>query len=262
MGIKLYRYRFPLREGLILQINNGWGEIAPLPGFSQETLEEAERETIHSLHTGTPPTLPSVCWGLACALQKYDSSPLSLPLCAFKTPFPGCTHLKLKSPTSLPTYRGKYRLRLDCNRSWTLEQAFRFAEQHDPKDFDYLEEPLQTFEELKIFSEQTHFPIAIDESFREGVPYWELPSLVAIVIKPMLSGTIPILPYSTTLSSSFETSLGLLHIARKATPTLHHGLHTFTEDLLLPPLQARDGCLHADEHQIRVEKLGEPIFVS
>jgi len=255
MAVKLYRYRFSTREGLIVQIDDGWGEIAPLPGFSKETLEEARRELIHCLQSGAPPTLPSVRWGLTCASQKYDSSPLSLPLCAFKIPFPGSTHLKLKSAESIPSYLGKYRLRLDCNRSWTLEQALRFAEKFDPKEFDYLEEPVANFEDLKKFSEQTAFPIAVDESFREGAPYWELPSLVAVVIKPMLTGHIPHLPYPVVLSSSFETSLGILQIARKANPHLPHGLHTFANDLLDPPLQAHSGRLHASEHRISFEKL-------
>ena len=61
---KLYSYKIPLRktlklksvsidsrEGLILKIfdsdgNCGFGEIAPLPGFSRENLEEAKAQTI------------------------------------------------------------------------------------------------------------------------------------------------------------------------------------------------------------------------
>ena len=59
MNASLYRYRLPLsqplrfhdrqisvREGLLLKWENSWGEIAPLPGFSKETLEEAEAEAL------------------------------------------------------------------------------------------------------------------------------------------------------------------------------------------------------------------------
>ena len=59
MDINLYRYQLPFtqplkfhghtiqqREGLLLHWGSSWSEIAPLPGFSRETLEEAQQETI------------------------------------------------------------------------------------------------------------------------------------------------------------------------------------------------------------------------
>ena len=60
MTLALYRYQLPFtqpltfhgkvevaREGLLVRIDKGWGEIAPLPGFSRETLAEAQAgETI------------------------------------------------------------------------------------------------------------------------------------------------------------------------------------------------------------------------
>ena len=51
MTARLYSYKLPLknlpwkeREGLILEWNGNWGEIAPLPGFSRESLAEAKAE--------------------------------------------------------------------------------------------------------------------------------------------------------------------------------------------------------------------------
>ena len=57
MTLALYRYQLPFtqpltfhgkvevaREGLLVRINDGWGEIAPLPGFSRETLAEAQTD--------------------------------------------------------------------------------------------------------------------------------------------------------------------------------------------------------------------------
>ncbi|MDP0406132.1 o-succinylbenzoate synthase, partial [Glaesserella parasuis] len=45
-GIILRNRRLKQREGLIIHLQHadkeGWGEIAPLPEFSQETLAEAE----------------------------------------------------------------------------------------------------------------------------------------------------------------------------------------------------------------------------
>ena len=67
MDITLYRYQLPLsqpiqfheqqltvREGLLLKWGSSWGEIAPLPGFSRETLAEAQAEAAkkHGFVTG------------------------------------------------------------------------------------------------------------------------------------------------------------------------------------------------------------------
>jgi len=63
---RLYRYRLPLaiplpwpdspdtREGLLLRVETdggrfGWGEIAPLPGFSKESLDEATEDAVQCL---------------------------------------------------------------------------------------------------------------------------------------------------------------------------------------------------------------------
>ena len=84
MKITLYHYALPcqtgvvlrkqplnIREGLIIQLNQqgkiGLGEIAPLPGFSQESLKEAQAAVIqwalkpHSLWDQLP---PSVAFGI------------------------------------------------------------------------------------------------------------------------------------------------------------------------------------------------------
>ena len=59
MKIGLYRYNLPFvepirfldtylpsRNGLLICKDGGWGEICPLTGFSDETIEEAEDEAL------------------------------------------------------------------------------------------------------------------------------------------------------------------------------------------------------------------------
>ena len=45
-GVVLRERRLKTRDGLLLQLRDGeregWGEISPLPGFSLETLDEAQ----------------------------------------------------------------------------------------------------------------------------------------------------------------------------------------------------------------------------
>lgn len=239
-------YRLDSREGIILRQGDRVGEIAPLPGFSRETLTEASAELVFYLKTGSPPTLPSVRWGLTCL--KTPLLPVRTPLCALNCPRDGCTTLKLKlghltvedAVAHVRTFLGKFRLRLDCNRSWTLSQALHFASHFSPTDFEYLEEPTRALIE---FSKITQFPVAVDESFREGFPYLDIPTLKAVIIKPMLVGEIPELPVPIVLSSSYESSIGILHIAQRASPHMAHGLDTFREDLLQPPLRIENGHL-------------------
>ncbi|MBI3508685.1 MAG: hypothetical protein HY069_03505 [Chlamydiia bacterium] len=257
--LTLYPYSLQKREGILIQIGDGWGEVAPLPGFSKESLADARCELLAFAKDQTPPISPSVKWGLSCALKPYDTSPCEIPLCAYQTPFPGCTHLKLKvgalsldqAIEKIRPYVGKYRLRIDCNRSWTLDTALLFAERFSSSDFDYLEEPVGSFDDLIRFSSVTQFPVAVDESFREGCAYWKIPTLAAVVVKPMLLGGIPDLPHvPIILSSSMETSLGLVQIARFANPKYCHGLHTFRKDFLSPPLRADNGRLITEAHTI------------
>lgn len=243
--LRLYAYRLQ-REGLILESAIGWGEIAPLPGFSRETLEEARAEIIAFLETGKKPKLPSVQFGLASALQPFSLKPLRVPLCALKVPRPGFSSLKLKlkevsveqAVIQARALKDRFRLRLDCNRAWTLEQALEFASHFKPDDFEYLEEPVASG--LAEFSRRTGFPIAVDESLRNG-SYKEIPTVKAAIVKPTLMGGVPKLDLPIVLSSSFETSLGILQIARLAQNDLPQGLDTFQEDLLQPPLKRENG---------------------
>jgi O-succinylbenzoate synthase len=239
--VRLYRYRLA-RSGLLLQIGEGWGEIAPLPGFSRETLEEAEAEILAHLKTGAPPNLPSVRFGLTCALEPFSLEPLSVPLCALNTPRKGFTTLKLKlGPLSLEDaieltrrYVGAYKLRLDFNRAWTPSKVLDFTSHFSPSDFEYLEEPTDDLGALA-----TSFPIASDESQNYSLP------IKAAVVKPTIVGSIPKLDVPVVLSSAYESGLGLLQIARRApVDTLPLGLDTVqSNDLLIPPLKAEEGRL-------------------
>jgi len=260
MTTRLYQYNLPVasrnwqtREGLILQWNDGWGEIAPLPGFSKETFEEAKAEILSLLpHLETAqPKLPSVRFGLSSAKRPLQS--VHLPLCAlgerdgFSTIKLKLGHLPLDEAIALVqrTHR-HYRLRLDCNRSWTLAQALEFARHFKPNDFEYLEEPVRTFDELMEFSRITGLPIAVDESVRDAAAWQKLPSLKAVVVKPTVIGEIPQIPpgLELVLSSSYESGLGLLHIAALSKGTLPIGLDTYRalqDDILTEPIDCSSG---------------------
>ncbi len=246
----LYQYQFDHRQGLIFEWNGGFGEIAPLPAWSHETYEEAKEEILRFLFDQTKPTLPSVQCALFFAQKPFDPTRRKVRLSALHRPREGCSTLKLKighlSPQEaialIQPFLGKYRLRLDINRKWTLDQALFFASHFSPLDFDYLEEPVSSIQELLSFSETTHFPIGVDESLRENPSIACQVAKVAIV-KPTLMGHIPKLPIPVVLSSSYESSLGILQMAKHACENLAHGFDTFCDDLLDPPLEVQGGHL-------------------
>ncbi len=263
MVAKLYSYelktswpKYPIRKGLILQWNDGWGEIAPLPGLSSETLEEAKSEILEFFPdlASAKPCLPSVRFGIKAASKPFSGKPLKIPLALVNDPRPGFSTLKLKlrglsieeAVAHVKKFLGKYRLRLDCNSSWTLDQALSFTRHFSPQDFEYLEDPVQSFPELVRFSKLSGFPIAVDEPVLK-LPCHKIPTLKAAVIKPSIVGFFPSLPVPTVLSSALESSLGLLQIARcyenGAPPAGLDTFRFFPEDLLVPPLKAEDGFL-------------------
>ena len=258
----LYSYQLH-REGLILKVGEQFAEIAPLPGFSRETLDEAREDAWAWIRFRKKPETASVRWAVECLNRPLQSVSLPLSALGLKKGFP-TVKLKLghrsliESIDLVKQHHAQVRLRLDCNRAWSLADALEFVSHFKPDDFEYLEEPVKTFEELIAFSRLTHFPIAIDESIR--MDWAQIPSLKAIVVKPMIVGTIPFVPpcYQLILSSSYESGLGLVHIANRASPLYPVGLDTYQADgLLVQPIQTENGRFiwHASQLLLDEKKL-------
>ncbi|MEL7967212.1 o-succinylbenzoate synthase [Vreelandella neptunia] len=235
MQLALYRYSLPFRqplmfkrerlanrEGLLVSINGQWGEIAPLPGFSTETLAEAEAESLAclaALSRGEKalPTLPSVQFGFDCAQRSWPNNlpaplpsyPLlqgspaaliqSLPTANWQASPPSRLKLKVaryameeelalieQLAARLPTTK----LILDANGGWTREEAQRFCERLPLKQIDYLEEPCATFADTIAVAEATGVAIALDETLSRREEWNYHPQLKALVIKPTLIGSL------------------------------------------------------------------------
>ncbi len=228
-GVVLRNQRLKTRDGLLIHLQQGgqegWGEIAPLPEFSQETLAQAEQAALRwvqdwqggSLPSDSP--LPSVAFGTSCALAELEQRlPLhadyrKAPLCtgdpdelfAVLTALPGEKVAKVKVGLYEAVRDGMIvnvllealpdlRLRLDANRSWTRAKADGFAKYVAPalrERIAFLEEPCKTRDESRDFALATGIAIAWDESVREAdfVVQAE-PGVAAIVIKPTLTGSL------------------------------------------------------------------------
>jgi o-succinylbenzoate synthase len=152
-------------------------------------------------------------------------------------------------------------LRLDANRTWNLDEALKFMQRAMPFNVNYIEEPLQSFDQLKklIQDSSAPLPLALDESLLEISPA-ELPrspALKAIVIKPTLMGFERALHFARAaqdkgitpvISSAFESSLGIATLASIAavidggrTPAGLDTLDWLADDLLEPPLRVQAG---------------------
>ena len=197
----------------------GWGDAAPLPGWSAETLDDV----IAAIRSGgieaqAPSSLLCAIEAARCSLQKYEvwSSRLDhLPLNALldgsfqemleragSALARGCRYFKIKvagiSLEDLPSLlrsisalaNGRCRFRIDPNRAWEFDSTLRVAERLKEYPVDYLEEPLRDFSILPDLIKNCPVGIALDETLREISPS-ELPAFKgasALVLKPTLMG--------------------------------------------------------------------------
>ncbi|AOR64481.1 o-succinylbenzoate synthase [Pectobacterium wasabiae] len=228
-GVVLRNQRLKTRDGLIVRLQEGerlgWGEIAPLPEFSVETLADAESAALEQLQSWVTGRAfsndlpPSVAFGLSCALAELDqrlpqaADYRKAPLCngdpdelfEMLQSMPGEKVAKIKVGLYEAVRDGMIvnvllealpdlKLRLDANRSWTRAKADGFARYVAPSlrsRIAFLEEPCKTRDESREFARETGINIAWDESVREADFRVEAePGVSAIVIKPTLVGSL------------------------------------------------------------------------
>ena len=280
---RVYRYRVPLttpmewgdrwhtdREGLLLfragVEGGGWGEAAPLPGFSRESLSD-----IIQVLQGGEFSMASCPSSLVCAMEMAELSnneevmPSRIPVCALlagttetiltrarEAVAEGFTALKLKvgrqkleSDIRLVAQirriiGSSIALRLDANRAWTCAEAHTFAAGIEGCGVEFVEEPARNVQDLPQIARC--MPVALDESLHGWVPedLHQHTYVTALVIKPMLIGGIRAayrwaqeaarLHMPVVISATFETGVGmtaLLHVAARVSSTVAHGLDTY-----------------------------------
>ncbi len=140
-------------------------------------------------------------------------------------------------------------LRLDANRSWSLDEALCLSEL-DSRTIEYVEEPVRRKKDIPLFYRQTGLSVALDESLIEddAIEAGFLPALKALILKPtVLGGWLPTFHWARqaesnglrcVISDTFSSAIGLQILARLAVtlaPETAHGLDTaslLNEDLL------------------------------
>jgi O-succinylbenzoate synthase len=228
-GVVLRERRIKNRDGLFVHLQQGekqgWGEISPLPGFSLESLEDAQAALlswVNGWREGASPALPEVpsaAFGISCALAELDGTLpdaadyRAAPLCsgdpdelfAALSAMPGEKVAKVKVGLYEAVRDGMVvnllleaipdlRLRLDANRAWTPLKAQQFAKYVNPAYRDriaFMEEPCKTRDDSRAFAQETGIAIAWDESLREAdFLFLAEPGVSAVVIKPTLTGSL------------------------------------------------------------------------
>lgn len=228
-GVVLRERRLKTRDGLFVRLGQGdaegWGEISPLPGFSEESLDAAQAAVlawVRGWRDGDEPelpALPSAAFGLSCALAElHDELPQAAdyraaPLCtgdpdelfAVLDAMPGDKVAKVKVGLWEAVRDGMVvnllleaipdlQLRLDANRAWTPLKAQQFARYINPQyrsRIAFIEEPCRTRDDSRAFAQETGIAIAWDESLREvGFTFTAEPGVTAVVIKPTLTGSL------------------------------------------------------------------------
>jgi O-succinylbenzoate synthase len=246
MKFTLETYSLPFldtkREGLIVHLEqgnkDGFGEIAPLPNWSKETLDEAKKQAFEALtHSSRKSLYPSVQFGIESAYLDLEK-PVTLP------PIPICTllpaplqnqkiakikvgHLAVEEAIAMiKTIPETVKLRVDVNRKWSFKQAITFCNAFSCDRFEYIEELLPHFEDYAHFISPHR--IAFDETFRERSldELLAIPNLQALIAKPTLQGGystyIPIVPtikekgVDFIISSSYESKVGIEALAKLA----------------------------------------------
>lgn len=242
------------REGLLLRMKQFdqyfYAEIAPLPGFSKETLTQARLQIIEVLNDRIAPLtslFPSVAFAISTINQDI-SSILSLSQCDlipllqgshmqiideyFKINRPSKIKLKVARQSIIKESSLIYKLNkinpnlliiMDANQRFSFAQASRFLSDINPKSIDYIEELTRNHKNNLTLAKRYHVKIALDETLQDPhFIYQDNPYIKAFVIKPSLIGSVKRVQtfldlaskykLQVSISSSFESIIGLSHL--------------------------------------------------
>jgi O-succinylbenzoate synthase len=352
-AVDIFTYRLPLkrplrlktqtiaeRRGCLIRLQSkpdlvGWGEAAPLPGFSRESLTDAREQLLYLksrlVGSDIPEDAAQLSGQFDAWLDAYDLSPsarfgvetatlnlvaatrsISLsrllserPLetiqvnglitddppaleCARRLSRDGYRAVKMKLghdtieqdvTRTRDVYHelsGSAALRLDANRSWSFDDAVKFAEAIVDCQPEYIEEPLADPSRLQEFHARTGLRIALDETLLEILPenLTEFGFVTAVVLKPTLLGSAECtaslaraarqMRTKTVISSCFESSVGIATLAQMAavynsldSPAGLDTLDWLEHDLLMEPIDCAHGRIRIGQVSRVARKVDE-----
>ena len=230
-GIKLLA-----REGLILQLEKSDGqlhyaEVAPLPGFSKETLRQAfvqiKKVIINDLLNANSQKnmneldlYPSVHFAVDCILNNIPitasvNKPANIPLLQGDNQSIIEQYQQLNNPTrikvkiarqnltddialfkTLSAINKKLRIRCDANQGWTVSQASLFFANIDNRLIYFIEEPTASAADNIQLARDYAIHLALDETLQQSHFRYQNNSCIrAFILKPTLIGSFKRLNY-------------------------------------------------------------------
>jgi len=237
---KLFAYKLPFkvkmqfkqhqlhcREGLILQLTDNSGalhfsEIAPLSGFSVETLTEVKQEVIQLLSGGlenlithahhlnslqfaldslflsnkiaandplisidTIPLLQGNCEKIFSQYKKLGNANL-IKLKVARAP----VKTDIENFQTLCRLNPELKIRCDANQAWNKQQASQFFSAINTQQLDYIEEPTDNHQVNLALAEQYSIQLGLDETLQKAnFSFQPHECISAFIIKPTIIGS-------------------------------------------------------------------------
>lgn len=266
-SFKVFHYNLPFdpkwgigltRQGFIIQVTNdrgdvGYGEVAPLPYRSHETLQESmfaifklQEQLVYQ--TLEPfPLPPSVKFGMESALNciqyPLEKRPYEFPYTKLlqgsaneiaraanhadeKQVKVKVASLTLNEVVTIVQglIRMEKRVILDFNLSWQLEDLLKLCKHFEPEDIDGLEDPTKSLDDVKKLYQETGFPIHADDLFLKNQDAQDIlfsPVIDTIVVKPTLIGAAHEVKTIQSLANEHRIKLRLSSSFESAVGLMH-----------------------------------------
>lgn len=233
VAMQFKQYQLFHREGLILQLTDKNGdhhftEIAPLPGFSHETLAQVKVQIIELLastssrkafdftaYVGDYPSiqfaLDSLLFSVNNTIQRQNTeiridnvALLQGNLALITAQYqqlgkPNLIKLKVARESvdidinnfqQLCLLNSKLKIRCDANQAWSKQQAAQFFSAINVEQLDYIEEPTSDHQSNLQLADKFLINLALDETLQHpDFDYQHHQSISAFIIKPSLIGS-------------------------------------------------------------------------
>ena len=267
--------RVTSRTGVLIKGPSGWGEFSPFPEYGTD-IAARWALSAHEAATGVWPTPVRSSVPINVTVPAVDAETAHRIVTQS-----GCTTAKVKVAEGDDAARveavrdalgSSGKVRIDVNAAWDVDTARRKIRQLDRFDLEYVEQPVETLEEMAALRKLVDVPLAADESIRTAddpmkVAGLEAADIVVIKVQP-LGGVQNALRVAeaaglpAVVSSALETSVGIsAGIALAAAlPELPYacGLGTVAlleRDVVSAPLIPIDGAIEVSRPEVDEELL-------
>ncbi len=235
-AIELYPVRIPMRhrfrrvdhrEAVLVRGPTGWGEFSPFPDYPAEVTTRWLASALEAACSELPEpgrhripvnaTVPSVSAEVAAALVKESGANTAKVKVGDPGLPEGADEERLDAVAEALGPDGK--IRIDVNARWSLEEATERLTSLSRFEFEYVEQPVATIEEMIELRRRTGIRLAADELVRLSpdplrVVESGAADVLVVKVQPM-GGVSRVLDFAArvhlpvVISSALETSVGM-----------------------------------------------------